>query len=248
MRLICAVVLLLWTSTVAADPKTISGSLAAAGFRVPESESTFAAVHLAFTRIVLNESGWRSEADAIGIFQSILTNSVGSGFNSRVPRHRASFLRYLSRVGNRTFPADSLWLGMTAGHERARHTALQKRARGNAYWTSSFKLDCSKPGNWNEAYPNTSWEGYPKRCAELVARTRAVLLSQTPYGCRTQDGGVAASPRWWGGMMDMHRVQPTWQEIICDDPEVTCSQEDRNASNTTPGCAKNRFFRLKPRQ
>lgn len=245
LRWISCCVVLLWLSTAVADSATISASEARAGFGVPVSATTFADTHLALTRLILNESGWRSDADAIGIFRSLVSNSVGTELRVSELRHRTQFLRYLARVGNRTFPVDSPWLGLSGMPARTRHLAGQK-LYGNALWTSSFKLDCSKPAHWDEVYPESDWEGYLDRCAALVVRTKALLLNKKPNWCQTLDG-VPTSPKWWGGMMDMHRIQPDWQEVFCDAPDTECPQDVRNSPNTPSGCAKNRYFKPAPR-
>ena len=64
---------------------------AAGGQSIPASiasgnhlNATFDDVHHAFTRIVLNESGWYSRPDANGIMETILTNTGGRKNASRV--------------------------------------------------------------------------------------------------------------------------------------------------------------------
>jgi hypothetical protein len=202
-------------------------------------------VHLAFTRLVLNESGWRSTGDANGILRSLINNIRITGeFDVTDADHRSRFMRYTALVGNRTFPADSPWLGLMTDHARDRHSKNQRRF-GNAVWTSGFHTSCEKPTHWDEAYPESDWAGYTTRCAELVKTTQALLKMSHQNWCHTAAG--PADPKWWGGEMDLHRVQRDWEEVICDAPGATCTEADRSMPNTPPGCTKNRYFRKQVR-
>jgi hypothetical protein len=186
--------------------------------------------------------------DTNGILRSLVTNArlPDKQFDLHQSEDRAKLLRYMARIGNRTFPVDNPLLGLVTDADRQEHTRRQ-RLFGNAYWTSGFKLDCSKPDHWDEVYPDSQWAGYTERCKELVLRAQAALANKLPNTCHTAEG-VPADPTWWGGAMDLHRVENGWEEIFCDAPGKNCTKEDRLSRNTPEGCTKNWYFRIKPKQ
>jgi len=245
MRLIilCVSVVLLTQSIVMAESGTISAK--EASFR-PTNETLVASVDFLqekFMALVLNESEWVNESDANGIYRCILNNvSHDENLDISKSKQRTKFLRYVTKVGKRMFDFDSPWLGLTS--EKARSHQRFRQTTGNPRWTRSIKPDCSEPSTWKATYPNTSWSGFKKRCEKTAVLTSEILENRRPNFCRTLEG-KPANPRWWGGEMDLHRVEKNWEEILCDDPGMTCTKEDRMSPNTPKGCSKNWYFRIK---
>lgn len=233
------------------NEKTVSAALASE--KLPDP--TFEDVHLAYTRIVLNESGWESRPDMNGILEVLLRHSggrnpkrnyqgTGYGINYR------QFMLYAARVSTKTFPATDPWAyqamvykyGRTGETAREHHVKRQRSAAGNSYWTSELKLDCSEPKTWKEVYPDIPWSNFKKRCPELFRLTKEYLTGEHPNWCRTFDG-EPATPKFWGCEQDVHRAEAEgWEELLCDDPDVDCSEEKRNDLNNN-SCARNRWFR-----
>ena len=201
-------------------------------------------VHERYAVLVVNESGWRNQADINGIFQCIMNNSLPgkTTFNIKDPSQRARFVAYMALVGNRTFPTDTPWLGLHTPAQRHHHD--KRQMTGNAAWTHALKTDCSKPDVWDTVYPDSEWAGYTTRCAATMRLTAETLDNKLSNWCRTLDGKPAV-PRWWGGAMDLHRVEKNWEEIICDAPGKICTRADRESPNTPAGCAKNWYFRIR---
>jgi len=229
-----------------AEPYAISAARAS-GRRLVADRNTITTidfVHERYAALTINESGWNNQADANGIFQCIMSNVFpgNEAFQLENPKHRSRYVAYIALVGNRTFPTDSPWLGLDTQALRDRHDQRQKT--GNARWTHALKTDCSKPHVWDNVYPDSEWKGYTTRCAKTMALTMALLRNKRPNWCRTLEG-TPAVPRWWGGEMDLHRVENNWEEIICDAPGKTCTREDRLKPNIPEGCTKNWYFRPK---
>jgi hypothetical protein len=245
-----AIFLFILLSTATASSQPISAKKAAEKPPVP----TFKDAHRAFTRVVLNESGWKSKPDMNGITEILVSRGGGRDYGRRYPGagyglDYRRFITYTAKASLKTFPIDDPWAYpiMVMKYDRRGETALnhhvkrQKDSVGNVYWTSSFKLNCSEPDRWKEVYPNTQWEGFTKRCANLVKMTAEYLKGQYKNWCRTQ-AGEPATPQFWGSKADVLRnKRKNWEEIFCDKPETNC--QDRQDPNNT-SCAKNRWFRL----
>jgi hypothetical protein len=227
----------------------ISARLAASKPPLP----TFDEVHESFTAIVLNESGWKSVPDTIGIGNVILRHGGGrkhwrmyrgSGYGIDYLK----FIRYAARVSSKVFPADSPWVqdalfwryGKRGDKAREQHIRRQKKS-SNAYWTSTLKKDCSEPAHWKQTHPGKSWLGYTKRCAALFDMTEKFLKGKLPNWCRTESG-EPATPRWWGGTMDP--PDPEWEELTCDEPDADCDEFDWREDPNNVSCARNSFYRL----
>lgn len=217
-----------------ASAQSIDARLAAAK-RVPMP--TFGKVHEAFNRLVVNESGWTSQADVGGILDVHLVNAGGRDRTKRPSTYGLDVRRFIiftSLVAARTFPADSPWIFPRPGktHEK------WQREYGNSYWTSGLKLDCSEPEHWAETQ-KAKWANYVDRCKSLVKLTGEYLRGEHESWCKTADG-LPAMPRFWGSNQDYDRNPEvrTWEELTCDAPNTDCKKSKGD------GCAKNRWFRL----
>lgn len=229
----------------------------------------FKQIHLAFTRIIKNEAGWRNQADVNGIGQVVLR--LGGGRN-RARSYRGSgygldyrqFMRGMAKASPKTFPAKSDWvtphiLGRygTKSIAKARviHRKRQK-ANGNAYWTHTMKHDCSKPGHWDEVYPLADWAGYEKRCPELFEMTEAWLKGKLPNWCVTSEGD-SVRPLTWGSRTDKGWIKRELTRVWCDQPDATwtdregithpdCTDYDYRQDPNNQQCARNRFYYRAP--
>ncbi len=220
-----------------AHGQTIPADIAT-GRRMISPTPRFREVHEAFTRIVLNESGWNSRADIGGILEVHLSNSGGRS-TSRERTYGIDLRRFIyfsARVARRTFPAISPYI---FPESRETHETWQKQY-GNPYWTSTLKLNCSEPDHWSEVYPKNKWRDYKDRCKALVKLTEEYLKGEHPAWCRIKTG-EPAQPQFWGSDADFRRFPEvrTWEELTCDEPNIDCTKDRRNSS-----CAKNRWFRL----
>ena len=245
------------TTTVQADPiriaalkskPPISASLAASKPKLP----TFNDVHERFTALILNEAGWKSKGDIIGIGGVILRHGGG---RNRARSYRGSgygidylkFMKYAARVSAKTFPANSPWVqdalfwryGKRGPAAREHHIRRQKSSY-NSYWTSTLKKDCSEPANWKKQYPDVPWSGFTERCPALFEMTEKFLKGQMPQWCRSSDG-EPATPKWWGGTMDVPGA--SWEELTCDEPDADCTEFDWRKDPNNVSCARNSFYR-----
>jgi len=228
----------------------VSARLAAEKPRLP----TFDDVHERFTAIVLNESGWKSKPDIIGIGGVLVSrgggrkawrNYRGSGYGIDYKR----FLTYAARASLKIFPVDDPWAFpvMVARYNRKgaaareHHIRRQKRA-GNSYWTSTFNLNCSEPKHWAESH-DVPWKNYEDRCDILTAKTRGFLEGDHPKWCRTFTGEPAI-PQFWGCELDVPRAEAQgWEELTCNEPDADCTGFDWRKDPNNVSCARNRFFR-----
>jgi hypothetical protein len=214
---------------------------------------TFEDVHEAFTRIVVNEAGWKSRPDINGILEVLLKHGggrnrsrgyKGSGYGIDYRR----FITYAAKASLKTFPPECPWAqpimkrryGASDEAARRRHVQRQKKSIGNSLWSSTMKRDCSEPENWSLAYPETQWAGFEDRCKEIFRLTEEYLKGEHPNWCRTLDG-EQTKPYWWGGIMDDpdHR----WEEVICDEPGAECEGFDWRKDPNNTSCARNSFYR-----
>jgi len=176
---------------------------------------TFSDIHEAFTRIVLNESGWNSIADIGGILQVHLTNTGGRSTNYPTIKNNYGLnyrrlMRFSAAVSPRTFPYKSPWIIPLLSKEEFEK---RQRSNGNTYWSSTMKLDCSEPAHWSEVYKEP-WSNYTDRCKNLVKITAEFLRGERLEWCRTK-AGTPASPQFWGSKSDAKRPEvKTWEEFI----------------------------------
>lgn len=230
MKRIAGLILLIAATT--ASGQSIPADVAAG--RKPRP--TWTDVHTIFTRIVINESGWKSTADVGGILQVHLYNSGGRS-EKRASTYGIDYRRFINfsaRVAARTFPPNSPWIRPISVEK---HETWQK-AYGNPYWTSTVKLDCSEPAHWSEVNKEP-WKNYEERCKTIVKLTAEYLKGEHPTWCRTLQE-QPADPQFWGSNDDAKRPEvKSWEELTCNDPSVDCSKDKSSGS-----CAKNRWFRL----
>lgn len=200
-------------TAVHADRGTISAALAASK---SVAAVTFREVHEAYVRVVANESGFRSVADQEGILAAQLASGggrvksragAGTGFGLDYRRLMASIVAHSPR----TFPTGSEFLRMLSPARVAR--AERQRTYQNR-WTSTLKLDCSKPALWDEVRSGP-WLGYAKRCPALVKATERMLQGQVERYC---NGSIDT----WGSFQDRKRkggpIDQGWPERLCDRP------------------------------
>jgi len=251
---LAAILFIITAPPAFADGKTMPASVAAGRLPVP----TFRQLHNAYTRLTLNESGFKSRSDQEGIFRAILHGGGGRNHGRRARRGTGYGLDYtklmarMARHSSRTFPRDSKFLVVLTPEKRARKNRLRTYQND---WTSTFKLDCSRPAGWKESV-SKSWHGYEKRCALLVESTREVLQGKNVAHC---DGPITT----WGSKDDRHRqggaLDSDWHETQCDrppqvegDPPMeecaelrakrwTDEEANRRLLNST-NCARNYFF------
>jgi hypothetical protein len=221
---------------------------AAAG-KVPTP--TFSDIHLAYMRIVVNESGFKSLADQDGILQAMLWNGGGrkAGRNRHGQGYGLDYTRLMKRMAShskRTFPPHSKFLLKTSA-ERA---LLVKRQTRLNKWTSTLQLDCSEPEGW----PKKKLDGvtsmdpwgsnYGKRCRLVVETTRAFLKGKYESFCTDE-------PTTWGSVPDIYRPggprDGGWLEIHCDrpnpkNPDEDCNQLTKAELRNSKTCAKNHFW------
>jgi len=231
----------------------------------------FKAVHLAFTRVVKNEAGWRNPADINGIGQVVLR--LGGGRNT-ARRGRGTgygldyrrIMRGIARASPKTFPGTDPWVVPymfgrygTRSITRAREKHLERqKANGNAYWTHTMHADCSKPDHWDEVYPNADWRGYEERCPQLFQMTKTWLQGKLPNWCVTAEG-ESVRPLTWGSRTDMGWVKRELTRVWCDTPSAMwtdrdgvvhpdCSDYDYRADPNNQQCSRNRFYYRAPPQ
>jgi len=185
----------------------------------------FSAVHLAYARVVANESGMDSSPDADGILQALLypRNQVGTKLDN---------VRLMSRMvahSPRTFPASAPYLPIGIKYEQSQQNL----------WTSTLTLDCAQPANWHLS--DADWRfTYAPACRRLMLRTKQYLLGQNRTWCRGR-------PTTWGSEADMYRpggpIERGWTEIVCDHTESdTCRRFSSEERATSPSCTRNRFW------
>ena len=253
-RCLVLAALFLFATSALADG-AIPASLAAGRVTIPIP--TFREVHEAFTRLVVNESGFKSEGDQEGILTALLFGGGGrdksrTGHGTGYGLDYAKLMTRMARHSTRTFPRDSKFLVVVDSKVLAHKNRLRTYQTD---WTSSLRLDCSQPIGWNEERSKT-WLGYTKRCAELVRSTERALKGQVESYC---DGPITT----WGSIDDRGRsdgaIENSWRETRCDRPARLASDPPRErcehlretrwtdaAANTellnSTNCARNYFF------
>jgi len=246
-RTIFLALLLLGLSVAGVHADSISARVAASVMPVP----TFAEVHRAYMRIVVNESGFRNLADQDGILRSMLWSGGGrrpgrSGRGTGYGLDYRALMKRMAAHSKRTFPLDSKFLLMTS----AERTVLAKRQTRLNRWTSTLQLDCSEPKGWPKTKRDGSramdpWRAaYGERCELVVETTRAFLKGRMKSHCDEQ-------PTTWGSVPDTYRpggpLENGWLEIVCDRPNPDKPEEDcdklagRALLNSTT-CARNHFW------
>lgn len=235
--------------------QTIPASVAKASL----PKATFEDAHLAYTRIVLNESGWYSPADACGILEVLKIGSqppktalkaASIRLYNRENRTDIDYTRFVIRAAKaslRTFPIDDPWGKFVFedrykknGIEAAEHHLDRQRKSINSYWTSTLKSDCSEPSHWKEIYIDP-WSIYRDRCKDLFRMTSVYLKGEAPNWCRTLDG-KPARPEYWGGSMD--HPDKRWERLTCNEPGVDCSAFNEGEDPNNGSCAKNFWYRM----
>lgn len=233
-------------SAVFADGLTVSARVASARMRAP----TFKELHEQYMRISLNESGWRSYGDQVGILESMLYGSGGREHGINRARLMLRFVQHSPR----TFPRNSRFLAMLTPEKSMRSNKLRTR---HNIWTSTVKLDCTQPDGWDDD-KSGPWAGYVKRCAGLRESTRAFLRGSAHLICK-------GKPTTWGSEEDARRkggpIDCGWQEISCDQDsgkievagkvlsgcqelreKALVSSEARRILSNGIGCTSNRFW------
>lgn len=253
-RCLVLVALLLMATSAFAE-MTIPASLAAGKVSVPIP--TFQELHEAFTRVVLNESGFKSESDQEGILKALLFGGGGrdqsrSGKGTGYGLDYARLMTRMAQHSTRTFPRDSKFLVVVD----ARVLAHKNRLRTyQTDWTSTLRLDCSEPTGWNQSRSNT-WLGYVERCAALVKSTERALKGGLESHC---DGPITT----WGSRDDLGRddgaAENSWHETRCDRPARLASDPPKERCDelreqrwtnreanvkllNSTNCARNYFF------
>jgi len=213
VNIICAVLVGTMIATSALGRETFAGP-------VP-----FAAAHLAYARIVANESGMSSESDADGILQAMLypRNKAGKGLST------VKLMRRMVAHSPRTFPENDLYLPLGVAYVRS----VQNR------WTSTLNLQCDEPVLWPMS--TAAWNTvYKKNCIALMKLTRQYMLGKKPTRCTGQ-------PTTWGNEADSRRrggpIDRGWTEIFCDqDQSGSCKNSNRASMMLSPLCSQNRFW------
>jgi hypothetical protein len=245
--MILLALLLLGLSVVPVHAEQISARLASAVMPFP----TFAELHRAYVRIVVNESGFKSIADQDGILKALLWRGGGrkAGRRGRGKGYGLDYRRLMRRMAShskRTFPVNSRFLVFTP----AQRAALARRQTRQNKWTSTMQLDCSRPVGWPKLKRDGSrrmdpWRShYGKRCQLVVETTRAFLQGRLASYC---DG----RPTTWGSVPDIYRSggahDNDWLEIICDrpnpdDPDEDCGTLTKAELLNSITCARNTFW------
>lgn len=221
--------------------ETISAKLASASVPTP----TFDDVHEQFMRIVVNESGWVSDADADGISRALVSQGGGRD-HSRRGRGQgygldySRLMRQMALHSTRTFPSGSKFLVF------AQPWRIAKARRHRTYqneWAATLNLDCDQPRGWQEERSG-SWLGYIDRCAGLVRRTGEWLRGDRMSHC-------SGDPTTWGGgrLNLFDEPQDDWREIYCDHPEEgrpPCDDLSLAELRNSRTCARNRFWSWLP--
>lgn len=250
---------LLLVATTAFAEVAIPASLAAGKVSVPIP--LFREVHEAFTRLVLNESGFKSEADQEGILKALLFGGGGRdksrvGVGAGYGLDYAKLMTRMAQHSTRTFPPNSKFLVVVDSKVLAHKNRLRTYQTD---WTSTMRLDCFQPGGWDEGRSGP-WVGYIKRCAELVESTARALRGELASHC---DGPITT----WGSHEDRGRgdgaIENSWRETHCDrparvasDPPQESCDELRESRRINPeanirllnstNCARNFFFSWLP--
>lgn len=253
MKSLSITALLLCLVGTAAANGGIPASLAAGDMPMP----TFEDVHLATVRIVKNETGWKNLPDLKAIIQVLVSGGGGrKGRDYRGSGYGLDYIKYMTFAAEaslRTFPAEDPWAlpvmvkryKMSSEDAIQRQKELQGKIPGNVLWTSSMSLDCSEPYNWSMVYPESPWTLYTERCEALVQSVKETLKRPGENWCRTASG-EPATPTIWGGLMDMHRVKPNWEELICDAPGASCPKDfDWRQDPNRTECAWNKYYRIR---
>jgi len=220
-----------------ADSRLVSAAAVMVEIPVP----TFDDVHLAYFRIVVNESGLGCLADQDGILQAMLYQGGGRKYsrNVRGTGYGLDYVKLMRRMAahsTRAFPSDSVFLPISV----ERRVALEMSQTDHNRWTSTLTLDCSEPLGWSSDTPGTWRANYFKRCSETVETTRAFLVGKLASKC----GGT---PTTWGSESDTVRrggpLDLGWNEIVCDrDPSVDCRSFEVQERLNSRVCARNRFW------
>lgn len=232
---------------VRAESKVVSAFLASG--RVPTP--AFDDIHLAFTRIVVNESGFNSLADQDGILRALMWRGGGrkAGRDKRGQGYGLDYSKLMKRMvahSTRTFPTNSRFLALT----NSQRVLLSRRQTRQNRWTSTLRLNCSEPTGW----PKTKLDGsrrmdpwrshYGKRCQRVVRSTRAFLQGKLRSHCDAQ-------PTTWGSILDIRRpggaLESGWDEVHCDrpnpnNPDEVCDELTKEELLNSKTCARNTFW------
>lgn len=193
------------------------------------NEVTLEIAQAALLRLVVNESGWESLPDADGIFQSVTRGA-------RERNGRLNLSRMVMRIAAhspRTFPAGSQFLDRADIRERLEKNGQSVRHR----WTSSLRLDCSEPADWQYDVP---WSVYEDKCKRTVVIIRSLLAGKIKTQCNDE-------PMTWGNDADVQRpggpIDLKWREVFCD--SAACRGLEQAEREKLSGCAANRFWTWK---